>query len=80
MELMKYVTVQIESPQSSLVSTYLEDIYTDIYSWRTLSIPAGAKIVWRGTCEGKEFKWSLQETTIPDKYLPSFVRAGKTGS
>lgn len=76
----KYVTVQVENPERSLVSAYLEDIYLDILFWKVLQIPAGAKIVWQGTCDGKEFRWGLHETTVPKKYLPSYHRAATSAN
>ncbi len=76
----KYVTVQVENPERVLVSAYLEDIYLDILFWKVLHIPASAKIVWQGTCDGKEFKWGLLETTVPNRYLPSYHRAATSAN
>lgn len=68
----KYITVQIENPERYLVSASLEDIYLDMRFWKTLVIPAGARIVLQGTCAGKVVKWVLHETTtVPNKYLPA---------
>lgn len=76
----KYVTVQVETPERFLVSAYLEDIFLDILFWKELRIPEGAKIVWQGSCIAKVFNWELRETTVPSKYLPAPYRTAKSAN
>jgi hypothetical protein len=73
--LVKYVTVQVANPERVFISASLEDIYFDLLVWKTLRIPAGARIVLQGTCDKKVLAWTLQETTVPNRYLPTYYRA-----
>lgn len=78
--LVQYVTVRAENAERVVVSATLEDIYLDILFWRQLRVPKGAKIVWEGKCTGKVFKWSIRETTVPARYLPSAYRTSTSAN
>ena len=70
----KEVTVHVDRPQRLVITATLMDIYSEIFIWRRLAIPAGARIVEVGQCEGGQVVWRFDETSVPSNYLPQFYR------
>jgi len=73
------VTFASDESKRIRITVILEDIHLDVPPfWSQLAIPAGAELVFVGSCDGKGFDWSLhRSTTVPSRYLPERYRAAK---
>ena len=68
------VTVYVDGPKRLVVTATLTDIHLDMLFWQKLTIPAGARIVLIGQCEGGRIVWGLHETGVPSNFLPASYR------
>ena len=75
----KDIDISVVAPDRALVSANLGDVYTEFLPfWKTLEIPAGARLVLELRCE-KDGIWFTphESTTVPEKFLIDILKRQK---